>query len=432
MSEPAANSAGIRTTKSMIKDVVMIGTGAASGQAIVMLFSPLLTRLYDVEAFGVFGMFSAIVASIGTLSSLRFEQAILIEKDDEGAGEVLRLCVSVVSAITLLSFVGFIIANFFPMRSIYGQLVPMLIEYGAANILVLGVFSGLYGWFTRAGSFRTLGIYQFSRSAIGVALQLIFCLFGHDARFLIAGQTVGLVAALLLIVGVGRPRTLPVLLARYRLDALSVMARRYKTFPLYGAPQTLVRMLSQNMPALLLPIFFGAAQSGLFWLAYRILILPSQIVVESTRGVLFRDLGALHRNGADLRRAMARPALYLGALSGSVAILLFFFGPFLFGLVFGSHWQESGRYAAILSVAWTVENAGMPAAVVISLLELQRVYLAVEILSLIARVVALYIGSRFHSAELGIELYVVASVAASAANMSYVWWVLSRRSRRVP
>ncbi len=431
MSRDSVEPVAARSVRSLLRDVVLLGTGAASGQAIVMLFSPVLTRLYDVEAFGLFGMFSAVVTSIGTVSTLRYEQAILLEPEDEGAAEVFRLCIAVVLGVTVLSLAGFAVAEMLPIHSTFQRVIPMLLAFGGANIVAQGVFSSLYGWFTRFGSFRALAIFQFSRSAIGIALQLALCLLGHDARFLIVGQVVGMVAAMALILALGRPSVARVMFGGYRLSSLWRLARRYHTFALFGAPQTLVRLLSQNLPALLLPVFFGASQSGLFWLAYRILILPSGIIIDSTRGVLFRDLGAIYRSGGDMRPAIIPPLLSLGAFSLAVVAVLWCFGPFLFGFVFGPQWRESGHYAAILSLAWAVENAGMPASVVISLMELQRFYLAVEILSLVMRSIALYLGTRYGSATIGISLYVAAAIVASLINITYVWWHLARGPKTI-
>ncbi|MDC6636594.1 oligosaccharide flippase family protein, partial [Leclercia adecarboxylata] len=122
------------------------------------------------------------------------------------------------------------------------------------------------------------------------------------------------------------------------LAAAVAVVRRYRTFVVFGAPQNLGRLLSQNLPAILLPLLFGPAQSGLFWLAYRMLILPSQIVTESTRSVFFRHAAEALKAGRDLRGVIFKPVLFLGLFSAAVSVVLWVAGPFLFGLVFGAQW----------------------------------------------------------------------------------------------
>lgn len=406
----------------------MLGGGAASGQAVAMLFSPVLTRLYDVEAFGVFGIFSALVSSIGAVAALKLDQAIMLEKEEEGAGRVLRACVFVAAAVAILSACGFLAIECFATSPGYRRAAPLLLLFGPINVFALGVFSGVSFWLTRVGAFKPLASYNFLRSAIAVALQLGASFLGRGPIWLVSGQVAGLVLASANLVRAGDRRLSAVLFQRVDLAATMLVLRRYRTFVIFGAPQNLGRLLSQNLPAILLPLFFGPAQSGLFWLAYRMLILPSQIVTESTRSVFFRQAAEAVKAGRDLRRVIVKPALFLGLFSGAVSAVLWSFGPFLFGFVFGEQWREAGTYAALISIAWCFENIGMSSSVAISLLELQRVYLTLEVSTVILRTLALYIGYRLGSAECAVALYSAVACLNSVIVLSYVQWVLTRRS----
>jgi O-antigen/teichoic acid export membrane protein len=417
------------TGEKTLKNILLLGSGSASGQAMVILTSPILTRLFDVQAFGIYAIFSAIVNSIASAACLKFEQAILLEKAEPGADMVLRLCVVVSLMVSAAGLMGFILLDFVAISDAYKRSAPLLMEFGALNIFSLGLFNGLYFWFTRRGDFRGLGIYQFSRSLVAVVLQLLFSLIGRKAVYLVMGQVIGLIIATILLLVLGRGRVHRILGRGYDVGEMARLAARYKTFPMYGAPQVLGRLISQNLPALLLPVFFGPAQSGLYWLAYRMLIMPSQIVVESTRSVFFREAAEIHRDRGDLRRAMLRPAIYLGLFSLAVSAGLWVAGPFLFGLVFGPQWREAGLYAALISISWGFENIGLSTSVIISLLEMQRFYLIAEIISLFARSLAIFIGYKLGSAEYAVGLYVATAVISSIFIMGYVYAVLSRRPK---
>jgi O-antigen/teichoic acid export membrane protein len=306
-----------------------------------------------------------------------------------------------------------------------------LVEFGAINIFILGCMNGLRIWFTRAGNFRALGGFQFSRSACVVAFQLLFSLVGRKALFLVGGQVIGLFVATAQLVAFADRSLFRALVARYQPASMWAMARRYSTFALYGAPQTFGRLMSQNIPALMLPVLFGPAQSGLFWLAYRMLILPGAIFVESTRSVFFLQASEVMKNGGDLRPVLIRPAVYLGLASAVVSLLLWAAGPAIFGLAFGAQWRESGHYAAIISIAWAFENISVSSSVIISLLELQKVYLTLEVISLALRAAALYAGYLLGSAEGAVGLYSGVSAIMVVAVIIYVQWILSRPERRI-
>lgn len=412
------------TRKSTLKNVLTLSTGAASGQAMVILTSPILTRIYDVDAFGIFGTFSAVATTIATISTLQLQQAVLLEKDDDGADMVLRLCTVLTLLVGIVSFCGFVVLDFFATGTAYAHAAPILVELGFINIVVLGLFNGLNFWYMRHGYFRALGIYQFSRSMIAVAIQLVLALVARNAFELVAGQVLGVVLAALLLLSSGGPRILPVLMRGYRIEALIGLLRRYRTFPLFSATQLTLRLVSGNLPVLLLPVFFGPAQSGLFWLAYRMLVLPSQIVTESIRGVFFREAAVIYRAGGNLRSAMVRPTLYLWLFAASVSAALWIAGPYLFGIVFGPHWRDAGTYAAIISIPWLFETAGVPSSVITTLMELQGVYLGLEIASFFLRILALYAGYRLGSAVLAIELYAGVCLVMCFAFLGYVQWLL--------
>ena len=410
-----------------VKSIMVLGGGAATGQAMAMLFSPILTRLYDVEAFGVFGIFSALVSSIGAVATLKLEQAILLEKDEDGADRVLRTCVLVAAGIAILSACGFFALECFATSPAYRRVAPLLLMLGPINVFALGLFNGVSFWYTRAGAFKPLATYNFLRSAIAVVLQLGAAFVGRSATHLVSGQVAGLAIASLQLIRSGDSRLRSVLFRRYDFAAAVAVVRRYRTFVIFGAPQNLGRLLSQNLPAILLPLLFGPAQSGLFWLAYRMLILPSQIVTESTRSVFFRHAAEALKDGRDLRRVIFKPVLFLGLFSAVVSTVLWVAGPFLFGQIFGAQWREAGIYAALISIAWSFENIGMSSSVMISLLELQRIYLSFEVATVILRGLALYVGYRLGSAELAVALYAAVASLNSVMVIGYVQWALARR-----
>jgi O-antigen/teichoic acid export membrane protein len=66
-------------------DVLTLLTGTALGQLLLLAVSPLLTRLFTPAAFGAFGVFLSLAAIMSALSTLRFDQAIMLPKEAEEA-----------------------------------------------------------------------------------------------------------------------------------------------------------------------------------------------------------------------------------------------------------------------------------------------------------------------------------------------------------
>ena len=74
------------------KGVAVLAGGAALGQAITVLVSPILTRLYSPEDFGVFGVYASILGIVTVIASLRYEYALPFPEDGETAANILALC----------------------------------------------------------------------------------------------------------------------------------------------------------------------------------------------------------------------------------------------------------------------------------------------------------------------------------------------------
>jgi O-antigen/teichoic acid export membrane protein len=100
------------------RNVLTLMTGTAIAQALPIAITPLLTRIYTPEDFGVFALFIAIVTIFGQIINGRYELAIMLPKKDEDAinifalGFVITSILSLVFLILILIFKNFIITFF--------------------------------------------------------------------------------------------------------------------------------------------------------------------------------------------------------------------------------------------------------------------------------------------------------------------------------
>lgn len=85
-------------------------TGTTVAQAIPIAITPILTRIYTPEDFGIFAIFIALVTIFGSISSARYELAVMLPKKDEDAINILALGFII---IILISLVLLLITIFF-------------------------------------------------------------------------------------------------------------------------------------------------------------------------------------------------------------------------------------------------------------------------------------------------------------------------------
>jgi len=65
-----------------------------------------LTRIYTPDEFGLYSIFFAVTSVIGMVSSLSYEQAIVLPKSQRSADAILLLSIIITSIVTLLTIVA--------------------------------------------------------------------------------------------------------------------------------------------------------------------------------------------------------------------------------------------------------------------------------------------------------------------------------------
>jgi O-antigen/teichoic acid export membrane protein len=95
------------TQSKFVRNVAIVATGTAGAQAITMAFAPFITRLYGPEAFGLLGVFMALVLMTAPIAALTYPIAIVLPKEDSDAKGLAWL--SFYIALGMSSFIAIIL-----------------------------------------------------------------------------------------------------------------------------------------------------------------------------------------------------------------------------------------------------------------------------------------------------------------------------------
>ncbi len=87
------------------KNVLTLMTGSTLSQAIPIAISPILTRLYTPEDFGLYAIFIAIITIFGTIVSGRYELAIMLPENDEHAINIFGLGILITIFMTVMTLI---------------------------------------------------------------------------------------------------------------------------------------------------------------------------------------------------------------------------------------------------------------------------------------------------------------------------------------
>ena len=92
-------------------NVLKLITGTALGQLITVLVSPILTRLYSAEDFGIFAIYISVAGILSVIITLRFEDAIVLPAEDNEAIDLVLLGLGISLIFSLILLLTFFLFN---------------------------------------------------------------------------------------------------------------------------------------------------------------------------------------------------------------------------------------------------------------------------------------------------------------------------------
>ena len=398
------------TKKSFGRDVGKLVSGTVVAQGAGICLTPIITRIFSPEIYGVASVFLSIISALLIISCLRYELAIMLPKDDKDAGAILLLCILILTGISLLCI---------PFILLFGDTLAVLLGNAAVKeylfLIPLAVFiDGLYlafrYWNTRRKRFGTQAITQALQSISGSSLKLGFgvCGFVSPGALIISGIAGNGIGAVILIFQVVRA-DFSLIKQSFSLKNIWRQANRYKKFPLLETWSGLINTVSWQLPVLMFTSFFSSTVAGLYSLGFQMLQLPGSLIGSSISQVFYQRANVEKYSGR-LNLIVEEVASVLIILSVLPFMILGIIGGDLFSLVFGSEWYESGVYVQILCVWTMIWFVVSPLTLLFSILELQRQALIYNVSNIITRFVSLIIGGILGSVYLCLFLFMVSGV----------------------
>jgi len=87
------------------RNVLTLMTGTTVSQAIPIAISPILTRIYTPDDFGVLALFFAITSIFGYIATARYDMAVMLPEEDDDALNIVILGFILSSIISFILFI---------------------------------------------------------------------------------------------------------------------------------------------------------------------------------------------------------------------------------------------------------------------------------------------------------------------------------------
>jgi len=403
------------------RNVLTMMSGTFIAQAVPLAVSPILTRLYTPDEFGLFFVYMSLASIVTVLATGRYELAVMLpEKDDDAANLVALALVSVSLTCVLLFLVNWLFNK--PMARLLGNpAVSPWLYLAPFTVFVAAVYEVLYYWANRKKQFKRLAVTKVTVASATAGVNLAM----GAARLGAGGLIVGGVAGQGIATGVlaGQIWTEDRrMLGKISKSAIRNAARRYKKFPQFSLPADSINVASNMIPAVLLSHFFGGMTAGYFFLTQRVLGAPLSLVARSFQDVFKQQASHDYAQFGNCKRTYLKTFKSLCLLAGIPLALFLLAAPWLFVFIFGTNWREAGIYAQLLSVMFFFRFIASPLSYVLYIAEKQNYDLVWQIGLFLATAASLLAGAYFDSARIGILCY-----SASYSLMYIVYLFLSYR-----
>lgn len=371
-------------------------SGSLASQLILLTIFPILTRLYPIEIFGIYFVYSAIVITLSTLASLKYELAIVLPDNDEEAVNLLILSLITTFIVSLTIFLIIILFFDFITNLLGEKQIGKWLYFVPLSIFFLGIFQSFNYWNNRKKDYKIISFAKISKSISSSAVQL----GGGSSTF----QKTGLIYGLLFgqfssafFIAFKTIKNYKSLYTSISLKNIISAAKKYKDIPLFNTTMAVLNSLSNQLPIFLLTKFYGLTTASFYGLANRFISTPMGLVGQSVGQVFYQEASNRYNIRTNFYAFIKNTYIKLFKTALLPFLIMAVFAPFLFKLLFGAKWEIAGIFAQILIPWLIIMFLNSPITFIITILNKQKQMVVYDILLFILRFLSLYLGFKIYN-----------------------------------
>lgn len=384
---------------------------AAIGQIITYLMLPILARVYSPIEFSEFSKFISWVIPLSILASFKIELSTPKQRSVHDQYRTtfisLALMLAICLVISILLVIGKAIGIDF--ETIYWLLPIGIMSTTAPQILFFLNTSQQNN--AQSASYRILN---------NIILQLTSVLLGYlswGAYGLIIGYFIGQWVGIIILL---KGHFFALCSWRNSIQWNTIFTE-FREYILFATPQAIIETLQLSGTIFLLTLFFGEPYPGIFYICWRILQAPINLISNSIFVIEYNECSKLlstqNSYSSRIKKSFSKLSIF-GILLGAIFLL---FGPDLFTLFLGEQHRLSGTMASFLALWFVIQFIVSPFSFTAILANKQRQSLLLNSLDIVSKCIAFFIGYQMDSIWIALGLYSVLSAIIGIC--IYKWYL---------
>ena len=323
------------------RSVGVVLTGSAMAQAIPLLGSLAIARIYAPGEFGLFASWLGVTSLLAVVITGRFEMALALEPD----GEPRRVAVIAVLVTVAAASGGVLCLLTLSWLAGWARLPHTALWFlGALTAALMATAQTWQAWAAANGNYRRLSTIRIAQATLVTGSQILAGLYDPSAPTLAFAHAAGVAGGIAIAMW-----QLPLSLRQpsgpgWR-HALRDFCARHRRLPMVSLPADSINTAAGQLPLLIVTTRFGAEVAGWLALTMRMLGGPISLLGAAVLDVFRRHAAQSWREHGQCRGDYMRAFKVLGGASALFVLALAPASEALFQLAFGAPWRMAGTIA---------------------------------------------------------------------------------------
>ncbi|ULW40179.1 type 8 capsular polysaccharide synthesis protein Cap8K [Staphylococcus aureus] len=364
--------------------LMILSSGIA--QVILIITTPIITRLYSPTEFGEFTIFSNIAMILIPIINARYDLLIVNTKNDRSAN-ILSQISFLISLLILLILI--------PIFAISAWLYPNFILDFIFIIIMLFLVS-LTNIFTnylnKERKYKVLSLISVFRAGSMALLQIIFGLLALGSLGLIIGFSLSYIAGITLGYKTFK-KHFNIVRDKEETKALFL---ENKNQLVYSTPSILLNSLSFSVVVFFIGILYTNTEVGIYGMAIRVLGIPVTIISLGLSKIFMQQANDYYIEHGNFRNLLLKFSSILVIVSIILYVPLYLFSEELVNILLGHSWVDAITVIKIVIPLFVIRLIVSTVSLSVIVLQKQQLELILQALFLIGTTVTFVISKMLN------------------------------------
>lgn len=363
--------------------LMILSSGIA--QIILIITTPIITRLYSPAEFGEFTIFSNIAMILIPIINARYDLLIVNAKNNRIANILSQISFLISLIIILILIPVFIVsALLFPSFILdFIFIIIMLFLVSLTNIFT--------NYLNKERKYKVLSLINVFRAASMALLQIIFGFLAFGSLGLIIGFSLSYIAGLTLGYRTFKKHFN---IVKDKEEAKAIFLEN-KNQLVYSTPSMLVNSLSFSVVVFFIGILYTNTEVGIYGMAIRVLGVPVTIISLGLSKIFMQQANDYYIENGNFRNLLLKFSSALIIVSIILYVPLYLFSEELVNILLGHSWVDAIIVIKIVIPLFVVRLIVSTVSLSVIVLQKQQLELILQALFLVGTTITFIISKIF-------------------------------------